>query len=54
MPPHTHMRRSEVYCYFQLAEDSVVMHFMGPPSATRNLVMRDGHGSSSSTPCARS
>ncbi len=42
MPPHTHLRRSEVYCYFNLAPGSVVMHFMGPPTATRNLVMRDG------------
>ncbi len=42
MPPHTHLRRSEVYCYCRLAPDAVVMHFMGPPTATRNLVMRDG------------
>lgn len=42
MPPHTHLRRSEVYCYCRLAPDSVVMHFMGPPTATRHLVMRDG------------
>ncbi|MCF3649217.1 5-dehydro-4-deoxy-D-glucuronate isomerase [Synoicihabitans lomoniglobus] len=42
MPPHTHLRRSEVYCYCRLAPGSVVMHFMGPPSATRHLVMRDG------------
>ncbi|WP_221029286.1 5-dehydro-4-deoxy-D-glucuronate isomerase [Actomonas aquatica] len=42
MPPHTHMRRSEVYCYCELDSESVVMHFMGPPSGTRNLVLRDG------------
>ncbi len=42
MPPHTHMRRSEVYCYCDLDPDSIVMHFMGPPEGTRNLVVRDG------------
>ena len=42
MPPHTHLRRSEVYCYCELAPDSIVMHFMGPPDATRHLVVRSG------------
>jgi 4-deoxy-L-threo-5-hexosulose-uronate ketol-isomerase len=39
MPPHTHMRRSEVYLYFNLAEGGRVMHLMGPPNQTRNLVV---------------
>lgn len=41
MPPHTHMRRSEVYLYFNLAQDAVVFHLMGPPEETRHIVMKD-------------
>lgn len=41
MPPHTHLRRSEVYCYFNVQPAHAVMHFMGEPSATRHLVVRD-------------
>jgi 4-deoxy-L-threo-5-hexosulose-uronate ketol-isomerase len=39
MPPHTHMRRSEVYLYFNLAQDAVVFHLMGPPGETRHILM---------------
>ncbi len=42
MPAHTHDRRSEVYLYFDLPSDAVVMHLMGEPTETRSLVMRDG------------
>ncbi|WP_414663904.1 5-dehydro-4-deoxy-D-glucuronate isomerase [Horticoccus sp. 23ND18S-11] len=40
MPPHTHSRRTEIYLYFDL-NDSVVIHLMGEPHATRHLVVRD-------------
>lgn len=41
MPPHTHLRRSEVYCYFNVPPAHAVFHFMGQPAATRHLVVRD-------------
>ena len=41
MPPHTHMRRSEVYFYFGVDEGQRVVHMMGPADETRHLVMSD-------------
>ena len=42
MPAHTHHRRSEVYLYFELPPDAVVLHLLGEPTETRALVVRDG------------
>jgi 4-deoxy-L-threo-5-hexosulose-uronate ketol-isomerase len=39
VPPHTHTRRTEVYCYFDLPEDQRIMHFMGQPQQTRHIVV---------------
>ena len=40
MPVHTHQRRMEAYCYFDMKEDDVVFHLMGEPTETRHLVVR--------------
>lgn len=42
MPPHLHERRMEAYCYFDLSPQDRVIHLMGRPDQTRNLIVADG------------
>lgn len=39
MPPHTHMRRSEIYMYFNFPDADRVFHFMGCPEETRHILV---------------
>ncbi len=41
MPVHTHQRRMEAYFYFAMPDEQVVFHFMGEPSETRHIVVRN-------------
>lgn len=41
MPCHTHDRRMEVYLYFDIPEDGFVMHYMGEPTETRHIIVRN-------------
>ena len=41
MPAHTHIRRSEIYMYFNLPESARVFHLMGSPTELRPIVMAD-------------
>lgn len=41
MPPHTHQRHMEIYLYTGLGKDDLVVHLMGRPDATRNVLVRD-------------
>lgn len=37
MPAHTHDRRSEIYCYFDVPSEQAILHIMGQPNETRPL-----------------
>ena len=41
MPVHTHDRRTEVYLYFNLAPDAMLVHLMGEPEHTQHLIVRN-------------
>lgn len=41
MPCHTHDRRMEVYLYFEMQENARVFHYMGEPTETRHLVLKN-------------
>jgi 4-deoxy-L-threo-5-hexosulose-uronate ketol-isomerase len=41
MPGHTHARRTEIYMYFAVGKDSVVVHFIGKPEQTRHIIVRN-------------
>lgn len=41
MPTHTHERRMEAYLYFNIQPSQLVFHFMGEPTETRHIVVRD-------------
>jgi 4-deoxy-L-threo-5-hexosulose-uronate ketol-isomerase len=40
-PPHTHSRRTEIYFYFDLPKDGVVVHFLGRPDATKHMFVHN-------------
>ncbi|HEV2294339.1 MAG TPA: 5-dehydro-4-deoxy-D-glucuronate isomerase [Tepidisphaeraceae bacterium] len=39
-PPHTHLRRTEIYFYFDMGEN-VLSHFLGPPQASRHVWVKN-------------
>jgi 4-deoxy-L-threo-5-hexosulose-uronate ketol-isomerase len=41
MPAHVHDRRMEIYLYFDMAEQTRIFHFMGEPSQTRHVVLKN-------------
>jgi 4-deoxy-L-threo-5-hexosulose-uronate ketol-isomerase len=41
MPCHTHVRRTECYFYFDLAEDARLVHLLGEPHETRHVIVRN-------------
>ena len=41
MPAHTHERRSEIYYYFNIAENQAVFHMMGEGDETRHILVQN-------------
>ena len=41
IPCHTHERRMEVYLYFDVPKDAMVLHLMGKPAETRHIIVRN-------------
>ncbi|MDR3259609.1 MAG: 5-dehydro-4-deoxy-D-glucuronate isomerase [Fusobacteriaceae bacterium] len=41
MPCHTHERRMEVYMYFEVPQDNIVVHLMGEPQEIRPIIMQN-------------
>jgi len=42
LPPcHTHARRMEVYLYYGMKPDAILLHLMGEPEKTRHIVVRN-------------
>ena len=41
MPCHTHDRRTEVYLYFNLPADAMLVHLLGEPTHTRHMIVRN-------------
>lgn len=41
MPAHTHERRTEIYLYFDMDDNSIVFHMMGMPDETRHIIVRN-------------
>jgi 4-deoxy-L-threo-5-hexosulose-uronate ketol-isomerase len=41
MPPHTHDRRMEAYFYFEVKDSQTVCHFMGTPTETRHIWVKN-------------
>ncbi len=41
MPPHVHSRRMEAYFYFEVPDNQAICHFMGEPSETRHIWMKN-------------
>jgi 4-deoxy-L-threo-5-hexosulose-uronate ketol-isomerase len=41
MPCHTHERRMEIYTYFEVPQDNIVVHLMGEPQEIRPIIMQN-------------